>query len=131
MALMVASLFAATSCYVEDNYVVKIDHFWIHAGGDYITELTMEKGESVQLTTEVWPTMTTQLKFYWSSSDESVATVSADGVLTAVGYGECIITAESAENPDVTYSFPLYVPGEGIAIDDEAVDQSEADARQH
>lgn len=33
----------------------------------------------------------------WKSSDESVATVSADGTVTAVGEGTCIITVTSAD----------------------------------
>ena len=127
MALTVAMLFAATSCDKKDNPVVIIDHFSVNIGGEEITELTLQKGESVKLLIEAFPKETTQLGFVWSSSDEKVATVSPDGVLTAVDYGTCTIRIESVENPGVDYSFTLTVPGEVIAIDGEAIDQSQAE----
>lgn len=128
MALMVTMLFTVTSCFVEDNPVVKIDHFYVYIGGEQITEFTLKKGESIKLSIEAFPKGTTQLDFVWSSSDGKVATVSSDGLLTAVDYGVCTIRVESSKNPGVYYSFTLTVPGETIGIDDEAVDQSEAEA---
>lgn len=38
----------------------------------------------------------------WTSSDETVATVSAGGVVTGVGAGECVITATSVLTPEIS-----------------------------
>ncbi|MCL2352295.1 MAG: Ig-like domain-containing protein, partial [Firmicutes bacterium] len=48
------------------------------------------------------PKMTTQRALDWSSSDEAVATVSSDGVVTAVGEGFAAIRAVSAVNPAIS-----------------------------
>jgi uncharacterized protein YjdB len=49
--------------------------------------------ETVQLTATVMPESTIDKTVTWSSSDASVATVNANGLVTAVGVGECGITA--------------------------------------
>ena len=58
--------------------------------------LTMTKvGETVQLTATVAPEGAGEA--VWSSSDEAVATVSSEGLVTAVGQGNAIITATAGE----------------------------------
>ena len=51
--------------------------------------------ESIQLTAEVSVTGGAATSVSWSSSDESVATVSSDGVVTLVAPGNVVITATS------------------------------------
>ena len=51
------------------------------------------KGETVQLTATVVPAGAIDKSVTWSSSDTSVATVDANGKVTAVAEGNCIITA--------------------------------------
>ena len=66
--------------------------------------LKME-GETVStkaLKATVSPTGATNKNITWTSSDESVATVSETGLVTAVGEGTAVITAASESNPDVT-----------------------------
>ena len=50
-------------------------------------------GETVQLTATVLPENTTDKTVTWTSSDESIATVDENGLVTAVALGECDITA--------------------------------------
>jgi trimeric autotransporter adhesin len=45
----------------------------------------------------------------WSSSDDTVATISASGLATAVSQGTTTITATSVQNPTITGSQPLKV----------------------
>ena len=56
-----------------------------------------KKGETVQLIATVTPENTLDKKVIWSSSDSSVATVDANGHVTAVSNGTVIITATTEE----------------------------------
>lgn len=56
------------------------------------TSKTIAVGESFALTATVAPSNATMRSVTWSSSDEDVATVDADGIVTAVGVGTCTIT---------------------------------------
>jgi len=59
--------------------------------------LQIKEGESAKLDVIYTPADTTQKKINWTSSDNSVATVSADGTVTGVKRGEAVITATTAE----------------------------------
>lgn len=59
------------------------------------TELTLEAGETAVLTCGTFPINADPTTITWSSSDESVATVT-DGVVTAVAEGTTVITATAA-----------------------------------
>ena len=61
------------------------------------TSLTMNSNETVQLTATVSPSETGVPYLSWSSSDESVATVDQDGLVTAVAGGTCTITATATD----------------------------------
>ena len=64
-------------------------------------DLTIEKGSSETLTAVVSPEDTTDNKtITWSSSDDTVATVDANGKVTAVGVGTATITATAAGKTD-------------------------------
>ncbi|MDE6017813.1 MAG: Ig-like domain-containing protein [Muribaculaceae bacterium] len=52
----------------------------------------VEPGKTVQLTPSYEPENALNNKFVWSSSDEEVATVDQEGVVTGVAAGECTIT---------------------------------------
>lgn len=52
--------------------------------------ITMEIGESIELTPEVYPS-NASASFTWHSSDNSVATVSSEGIVTGVGYGTAVV----------------------------------------
>ena len=63
---------------------------------------TLPVGETETLTAAVSPENATYKTVTWTSSDESVATVDADGVVTAVGEGTATITATAANGTDDT-----------------------------
>ena len=65
-------------------------------------------GQSVQLLKTVLPVNATA-GVTWSSSDEDVATVSAQGLVTAVGAGTCNIVATSTRTPAVSGTCALTV----------------------
>ena len=70
--------------------------------------LSLNRGESVTLTPNVYPHEASQF-LTWTSSDTNVATVDQNGVVTAVNGGTCFITCASAYNPDVKDSCEVYV----------------------
>lgn len=64
--------------------------------GSPVTEFTQRvEWAPIDLNADVYPTdALTTATVKWRSSDESVATVDVDGIVTAVGSGECEIIAE-------------------------------------
>ena len=90
---------------VESSYLLAVDY----ATGAYIyytnqsalatgisldqTTLAMNSGTTAQLTATVTPEDAFGADFTWTSSDESVATVDANGLVTAVACGMATITA--------------------------------------
>lgn len=59
------------------------------------TATLTSKGETIQLTATVLPEGAGEAS--WTSSDEAVATVSPEGIVTAIGEGTAIITATAGE----------------------------------
>lgn len=66
------------------------------------SEANVAVGKTLELTAVFEPANATNKNVTWSSSNESVATVDENGVVTAVALGEAVITAASAENTDIT-----------------------------
>lgn len=61
------------------------------------SELTLKPGETATLTATVLPDYAFNKTVYWASSDEEVATVDAEGVVTAVKAGKATITVKQGE----------------------------------
>lgn len=59
-------------------------------------ELQLEETETAELGAAVLPGNATDAMLTYKSSDEAIATVGADGTVTAVGAGECEITIKAA-----------------------------------
>ncbi len=68
--------------------------------------------ETAELLVSVQPIVLPDKSVTWTSSDESVATVSADGVVTAVAEGTAVITATSNATPTVSDSCAVSVVSE-------------------
>ena len=60
-------------------------------------ELLLYSGESKRLTYTINPSTTSDTTLKWSSSDVNVATVTNNGLITAVNSGTCTITAQSQD----------------------------------
>lgn len=89
MSVIAAMTAAITSC--EKEAIVGTND----GEGLYLNkvELTLVKGYSETLVATVTPKDASSVK--WSSSDAAVATVNAEGLVTAVGAGETVITANA------------------------------------
>ncbi len=66
------------------------------------TSARVATGETLTLTGTIRPSNALEQGITWSSSDETVATVDANGVVTGVADGTATITATSVENGNVT-----------------------------
>ncbi len=64
--------------------------------------LTLATGEATQLTANILPENATNKNVTWVSSDTNIATVDADGNVTAVTEGEVSITATAVDNDQIS-----------------------------
>lgn len=74
------------------------------------TSVILKKGETTKITATVSPSDTTDSKVIFYSSDDDIATVSKDGVITAVKGGTATITALAGEKSakcNVTVTVPM------------------------
>ena len=77
------------------------------------TSLTLHGDESQQLVASVLPTDASQA-LRWTSSDESVATVSQGGMVYAVAAGHAIITATTTDGTDLSATCNVRVLSNGV-----------------
>ena len=93
-----ASLTTATSLKLDESLVI------------------LKDGEQKQLTATVEPADASST-LNWSSSNSQVASVNADGVVTAVGAGETVITAATLDGSDLTAKCIVRVLSNGVQDD--------------
>ncbi|EHJ01974.1 Ig domain protein group 2 domain protein [Clostridium sp. DL-VIII] len=81
------------------------------------------KGGTTQLTATVTPNNTTDKTVTWSSSDENIATVDANGLVTAKADGAVVITVKTNDGSNVQNTYNVSISGQtdvkttGITID--------------
>ena len=93
-------------------------------------EATIDKGDKLQLSAVISPEDTKETKVGWQTSDQSIATVSSKGLVTAKGPGTCTIQCTSKANADIYARFTINVNAEPMGLDDEdEIDQSLALSR--
>lgn len=79
--------------------------------------LTLTQGGTRQLTVTASPSGASNA-VGWSSSNTAVATVGANGLVTAVSEGEATITATSSKNPNVTATVTVKVVSQQVNTQD-------------
>lgn len=70
---------------------------------------TLSEGECLHLIATVLPDDASNKSIIWSSSDESVATVNQEGVVTAISKGIAIISAKASDGSNVSASCTINV----------------------
>lgn len=104
---------------LPDNEIIPIESITLNS-----SYLDLNVGDTIQLEAEVNPSDATNKTIIWNSNNNNVATVS-DGLITAVGSGECVITA-SCDNVstschvNVTIA-KLDIPCTGLSLDESAI----------
>ena len=94
---------------VSDKDIVSISGLEIKANGLDNGEITMVVGESIQLSSIIYPADASEVKVTWTSSDESVVTVSGTGLMTAVKSGNATVTLQSVAKPDIKATIEVHV----------------------
>lgn len=105
-----------TSCTVK---VIKEDDPVIMPNGVTITPayVALNRGESRQLTANVTPSTASDKSLSWTSSDEAVATVDAEGKVTATGKGSATITATTVNGLTAGSTVSVTVSLEGLEVE--------------
>ncbi len=73
------------------------------------TEVSSKANETVTLTPTILPATTTNTVVVWTTTDEKVAIVDAEGVVTAIGVGEATITATTTDGSNLSASCAVTV----------------------
>ena len=82
--------------------------------------ITLEKGNSIVLTADVYPDDATDKTVSWICSDDKVATVDQDGRVTAIGGGVATVTA-SAGSKSAACVIEVIVPVESVKLSQESI----------
>ncbi|GAA2038738.1 hypothetical protein GCM10009819_24560 [Agromyces tropicus] len=90
-------------------------------------ELSLAPGDTRRLEASVTPVTVEDRSVTWSSSDEAVATVDADGLVTAVGDGAATITASSTRGTSADATVEVATPGAPELPGDAWIDEFDAD----
>ena len=82
---------------------------------------SLKVGESVELTATVSPGDATDKTVVWSSDNDAIAVVDANGKVTAIAIGEAVITAKAGEPTASCKITVVPTPVSGISLNTEAV----------
>jgi uncharacterized protein YjdB len=127
--LLVAGLMGACGPLVDDNPTsgpVKVSEIQIADITDGAVTLTI--GSSFTVTVVISPANAADQSLSFITTDETVATVDAEGLVQAVGKGTATITVVSNDDPTISESFTVTVADDIMKISD-AIDQGQAEAR--
>ena len=96
------------------------------------TAVTLNEGQSTQLTATVTPTTADNKTLEWSSSNAAVATVDQNGKVTAVAQGKATITVKSTDGSNVSATCEITVTKlvSGITLNETAVTLNEGQSTQ-
>lgn len=104
--------------YIFQNYVTEMPNVQIERIELEIDNKTLEKGETKQITTKIFPEEASSHKVIYSSSNPNVATVDDKGIIQAISSGTTKITVKAEENDiENTLDINVYSKVTGISID--------------
>lgn len=102
------------------------EKIWVQAIDVDAEKTTLLAGEKVQAQAEVFPQDASNQMVAWSSSDENIARVDQDGLITAVAAGEADIIAAALDGTGVKESLTILVnnrPEDVLALQIESLEK--------
>ena len=96
--------------------------------GGNTASTTVVVGTSLNLGVTIEPAEMKDVEVVWKSGNESIVTVSSNGVVTAVAPGEAVVTVSYAVDPNISATLTIEVVGK-VDINSEPIDQSAAETR--
>ena len=95
------------------------------------TSLELTEGDKATLTATILPENASNKNISWTSSDERIATVSANGEVTAIAHGKATITVTTEDGNktakcEVTVNKKIY-PVESVSLDKASLELTEGD----
>jgi len=136
MLAIAATAITLTACgEEEDNPVPAVPEIYIIStdtttAGQPVAKTTLAAGATLQLTPIVTHQEPEDVEIVWETSDAQVVTVTETGLVKAVGKGVATITVSANYYlPPLTATLTIEVVDDLIDIDDQPVDQHEAEAR--
>ena len=121
---------------IKVNYGGKTAEFEIKTGEIAVTSVsitginTIPKGTQMKLSVSVAPENATDNSVKWSSSDESKATVDADGNVTALATGEVTITATASNGVSAAHKLAITAPCVLLMLDESSVTLYKGDTKE-
>ena len=82
------------------------------------TTASLWVGDTKELTATATPTTASNTSVTWSSSDDKVATVSSEGVITAISEGTCTITCTASDGYGTSSSCEVTVMQKATSIEE-------------
>lgn len=119
VCMLMLSVFLFTGCEELLNPPKKVTSVTITQN-----DQTLTVGNTLQLTTTIAPSDATDKDVTWSSSDASVATVSATGLVSAVAAGSATITV-TTEDQSKTDTVVINVTPPPVAVTGVTIDQDD------
>ena len=111
------SLAVLSSCWQEE---VRVSGITLNT-----TSVTIELGQTSQLTATISPANADNKIVIWSTSDSAVAAVDAEGVVTALSPGQAEITAKSDDNSRYTDVCKVTVPEIFVPVESLTIEENE------
>ncbi|MDY5641733.1 MAG: Ig-like domain-containing protein [Candidatus Faecousia sp.] len=110
-----------------DDYIHELERQYAIENGNRVitlneTEVTIYQGKNYSFEAEVKRVVEDapeKTEFVWTSSDEAIAKVSAKGLVTAVGYGDAVITCTASDDEFIFAEAVVHVvlPVTGVTMD--------------
>lgn len=98
-ALYVVPSFAGSMPFAETATEVWLD----------TDEISILQGSEYKITSAVYPWNLKDTSVVWSTADASIATVDQNGIITAVGVGDTIVTATASAGSNVSHDVKVHV----------------------
>lgn len=130
MAALAVMGLTATSCGELSTMDNAVWHMWkITVTGEGVAngQATIPVGATLQLGLDIVPSHVNVIDPIWTSTNENVATIDANGMVTALRSGQTQIYVYSDYNHEITNVLELTVAGGAVSISSKLVDQKDAD----